>query len=353
MVSIKKINGISLIASKLEHSVNISLSGDITGSMLFDGSENITISSNLSNTDNARNNLGLGNVSILNTGTTSGNIPIIGINNKLDDTIIPYPAILEHHADRHAANGEDEITSEIFMGIVTKAFNSNIGGTPLPENLGGTGCNTQAQLGAWIGSIFTTTYPNNFLHGSKHALDSDDPLTANQIGAVDLTDPRLTDARYPTIHANTHMIDGTDVINPIDIGAATVNHVHNIATTTEAGFLPTLPISENTKILSGLGTWIDVPDSVTKLYTTNAVIGEMTKVENHWGVAISSTIVIGAGIITYGNDLTIGANVYVNDITGEVSYALSNIPGTYVHIGVVKSSNEISISEVQIKYNVI
>lgn len=389
MVSIKKINGISLIASKLDNSVNISLSGDITGTATFDGSENITISSNLRNTVTARNNLGLGNVSTLNTGNTNGTIPIVGTDNKLDSTIIPYPDTIEHHAYRHAANGPDEITPDIFMSIIVKSLNPTYGGTPLAPNMGGTGCSTyeelgdwimgplayglnplfggtplaesfggtgcsnQTELGPWMGGVFATNYGNNFRHAWKHALNSDDPLYPIQIGAVDLTDPRLTDTRIPKSHATTHMIDGSDVITPSDIGAATANHIHNVATISDAGFLPALSTSENIQILSGSGNWIDIPEIVTKINTVGATTGEMTKIGDHWGVAISSTSIVGAGVVSYGSDLTIGSNIYVNDSTGIVTYELPSSAGVYVNIGIVKSNNEISISEVQTKYTII
>lgn len=44
-------------------------------------------------------------------------------------------------------------------------------------------------------------------------------VTCAQIGAVADGDPRLTDARTPTAHAETHAVNGDDPITPISIGA--------------------------------------------------------------------------------------------------------------------------------------
>lgn len=40
-------------------------------------------------------------------------------------------------------------------------------------------------------------------------------------------DPRLSDARTPTAHADSHASDGSDPITPADIGAATSGHTHS------------------------------------------------------------------------------------------------------------------------------
>lgn len=52
-------------------------------------------------------------------------------------------------------------------------------------------------------------------------------LTANDVNAVSLDDPRLTDSRTPLPHADTHALTGSDPISASQIGAATSTDLTN------------------------------------------------------------------------------------------------------------------------------
>lgn len=55
--------------------------------------------------------------------------------------------------------------------------------------------------------------PSNVpLHAYTHFAGGVDAITASDINAVDLTDPRLTDARTPILHASTHKHGGSDEV---------------------------------------------------------------------------------------------------------------------------------------------
>jgi len=364
MTSILEINGLSLIAEKLVNAVNIELSGDTTGTVSFDGSSNINIVSSLANTNTARNNLGLGNVATLNTGILDGTVPIIGANGKLDSSIIPAIAITDIYVNTNIVETTEELAltslKSYVLGLNTQVGDiviytyswtsepiGSISNTILQSTEYDDEDTDEQKWAKWKSFITPASAEVEILssllrsHIGSNGVDTHAIATSEQAGFM----PNLS-------NVSSNVLDGTgNWTNHIGIGG---NAVHPVSSTTNEGFLPALPnISGNTKILSGIGTWIDIPESVTKITTTGATTGEMTKVGTHWGIAISSTVVIAAGVATYGTDLSIGTSVYVDDSDGTVYYYLPSSAGQYVHIGIVKSSSEISISEVQIKYTII
>lgn len=64
-----------------------------------------------------------------------------------------------------------------------------------------------------------TNSRNPLAHNTTHYTGGSDPLTASNIGACSNTDPRLSDNRFPTSHKSTHAIGGTDALTISDIGA--------------------------------------------------------------------------------------------------------------------------------------
>lgn len=58
-------------------------------------------------------------------------------------------------------------------------------------------------------------------HADSHVLGGADSITPASIGAVDTRDPRLTDARTPASHSASHSATGNDPLLPEDIGAMT------------------------------------------------------------------------------------------------------------------------------------
>lgn len=107
-------------ATKLQTARSITLTGDATGSVSFDGSANVTITTTVA--DNSHNHTianvtGLqtaldgkassshthtlasitdaGTAAFKNTGTTSGTVPLIGADGKLDAAIMPAIAITD------------------------------------------------------------------------------------------------------------------------------------------------------------------------------------------------------------------------------------------------------------------
>lgn len=73
-------------AGKLTTPRTISLTGKVTGSASFDGSSNVAISTTVT---------GLGSAASKDVGTSSGQVPVLGSDGKLDTAIIPALAIGE------------------------------------------------------------------------------------------------------------------------------------------------------------------------------------------------------------------------------------------------------------------
>ena len=67
-----------------------------------------------------------------------------------------------------------------------------------------------------FGQIYAGALP---AHAVNHMIGGSDLITPAGIGAVDLTDYRLTNARTPTAHKSTHATGGTDALTFSDIGA--------------------------------------------------------------------------------------------------------------------------------------
>lgn len=82
---------------------------------------------------------------------------------------------------------------------------------------------------------------------------------------VPLTDPRLTDDRFPTSHAYTHSVIGDDKIAPIDINAADRIHEHDYIPVLESkptsGTYTKVSINEEGVVTYGtMATSADIPD---------------------------------------------------------------------------------------------
>lgn len=92
--------------------------------------------------------------------------------------------------------------------------------------------------GVW-GSIL-----NDFL-SVEHNSDGSLKALGSLASKVDSNDPRLTDARTPTIHANTHALGGSDPITATNIGAVSANGggKETTSTTTVSGTTPTINLS--------------------------------------------------------------------------------------------------------------
>jgi hypothetical protein len=71
-----------------------------------------------------------------------------------------------------------------------------------------------------FGQIYAGALP---AHAVNHMIGGSDLITPAGIGAVDLTDPRLTNARTPTAHKSTHATGGTDTLSFSDIGACSTS----------------------------------------------------------------------------------------------------------------------------------
>jgi hypothetical protein len=63
-------------------------------------------------------------------------------------------------------------------------------------------------------------------HKTTHYTGGTDALSFSDIGACSNTDPRLSDNRFPTAHKSTHAVGGLDALSPTDIGAANAVHTH-------------------------------------------------------------------------------------------------------------------------------
>jgi len=129
-------------AAKLKTSQTISLSGDATGSASFDGSAGATINATLANsgvtsgtytkvTVDAKGrvttgaNLAasditglLGTAATKNTGTASGNVPILDSNGKLSTSVIPSVALMDVYTTDSQANMYKNVESVAQVGDI-------------------------------------------------------------------------------------------------------------------------------------------------------------------------------------------------------------------------------------------
>jgi hypothetical protein len=90
--------GNSATASKLENSRTIELSGDVSGSVGFDGSGNVNIVTAIADNSHKHtmaNIVDAGTAAIRNIGINAGNVPELDANGKLNTSVIPALAITD------------------------------------------------------------------------------------------------------------------------------------------------------------------------------------------------------------------------------------------------------------------
>jgi hypothetical protein len=138
--------------------------------------------------------------------------------------------------------------------------------------------------------------------------DGDVPLTAGDLGAVAITDSRLSNARTPTAHAASHASAGSDQVTPAAIGAATAGALtaHTAATTTVHGIADMAGLETGTgaaaKVTAHAGAtdphgdrgYTDTAVSILSSSTTTALTGK---------VPTTRAVTAGTGL-TGGGDLT-------------------------------------------------
>lgn len=126
-------------------------------------------------------------------------------------------------------------------------------------------------------------------HNTTHYTAGSDPLTPSDIGACSNTDPRLINNRFPTSHKSTHAIGGTDVLTPTDIGAANTVHTHIPSAITGL-------VLSNTIDLSHAGT-NPALGGQTYYFATAADLSAVITVDNRLFSVAYPFRVIGASII--------------------------------------------------------
>ena len=147
-------------------------------------------------------------------------------------------------------------------------------------------------------------------------------ITPGGIGAVALTDPRLTDARTPKTHAATHKTGGGDALTAADIGAAPAAHTSLAATSAAVGHV---------KVGAGLSA--DAAGTVSVSYGTaanTACQGNDSRLSNARTPAAHA-----ATHKTGGADALTAADI------GAVSKAGDMVNGNLYVSGVVQSANNI------------
>lgn len=397
MSFISQINKSSIAAAKLAQAFELAIAGDATGTVSMDGSQNATLTVTLANTADARTNLGLGTAAVLNTGVAAGNIPVLDENGKLNANIIPQVAITDVYVN-DAISGTTEAEAQTALETYATGLTSQVGdvivytmswtspeagsssGTLIKKADGQTfgdswvslSTPTQAQLetltatvNAHIGSNGVSAHaladgtnagfmPALASDASK-VLDGEGTWTAHiglggDVHATVSTTAAGFAPALPTENATAKVLDGEGAwVEHIGLGG----DAHAVADTTKAGFMPALPTEEAAgKFLSGTGQWTEV-STITTVATTGATTGAFTKIGDHWGVAMSATEVVTAGIVAYGTGLTVGKKVYVNDTDGTVVYDLDGLTGTYAHVGYVVSSTSIEVAPAQTVYTLI
>lgn len=107
------------------------------------------------------------------------------------------------HKSTHATGGPDALTPAD-IGAATAAQGTKADTAVQPSGL------TKTAVG--LGNVDNTSDANKPVSTA---------MATALAGKVDATDSRLSDARTPTAHKNTHAIGGVDALTPADIGAAT------------------------------------------------------------------------------------------------------------------------------------
>lgn len=82
------------VADKLNTPHDIALTGEVTGTASFDGTADATITTTVTSIDHTKVN-GLGSAALVDTGAAAGNVPVLGSDGKLVDSVIPALAIGE------------------------------------------------------------------------------------------------------------------------------------------------------------------------------------------------------------------------------------------------------------------
>ena len=113
--------------------------------------------------------------------------------------------------------------------------------------------------------------PSNVpIHGYTHFAGGVDAITASDINAVDLTDPRLIDARAPTLHAPTHKHGGSD---EVATASSVANGIPKAAPSglLDIGWLPTG--TSSTTLCVGNDARLSDPRTPTAHKSTHATAG--------------------------------------------------------------------------------
>lgn len=258
----------SQTAAKLETARQIGLSGDVSGSTTFDGSQNVTINATLSNSGvpastytkvtvnskglvTAGSNIteadiptlplskitGTGTAASKNVGNSAGNIPLLNAQGKLDDAVLPPLAINDTFVvatqalmtSLSAQVGDVAIRTDISRSYILKALPATTLGnwqellsptSPVQSVAGKTGnvTLTASDVGAEPAFSKSTAFNKNFetssavikVNGSATAGSSSNVARADHVHPIDssrapLSSPTFTGApKAPTATASAN-----------------------------------------------------------------------------------------------------------------------------------------------------
>lgn len=255
-----------------------------------------------------------------------------------DGTFAAPTATAGAHATTHQNGGSDPVDVGTLAGFPgnTTAFLRADGQFVVPPNGSSGGGNVTGPVSSVVGhlasfnnatgtliadagialtAVVQTTDPRltdartPTVHAPSHAAGGSDPVTiaesqvtnlvADLAGKASTTDPRFTDARTPTAHAPTHKSGGTDAIKLDELAAPTDVTTLNVSTTAH-GLTPKLP-GNTTTFLRGDGTYTVPPGTgvVGPASATDTAIvrfdGTTGKLVQNSLVTIDSSGTINAG----------------------------------------------------------
>jgi hypothetical protein len=311
--SIDTDSGTSIIASKLKTARTISLTGDVTGSVSFDGSQSVSISTTAAansvvlGTDTTGNYVaslvaGTGITLANNTGETA--TPTVTVDTsviaqKADTTYIGTTSVALNRSSANLA----------LTGISSVALPGATSGTITltPTAVAGTSTLTlPGSTDTLVGRATTDTLTNKSIAAGSNTISG--IVNANLSGTAGITNANLANSSI-TVIGGAGMAGG----GPVSLGSTvTLTNAGVTALTTSSG------LSTNTSATGAV--------SITNTGVTSAVAGTGVSVSAATGaVTFSIGQAVGTSSNVTFNDLTVAGNLTVSGTTSTINSTTLNV----------------------------